>query len=151
MTTLAINTTRFGELTFEQADLVTFINGIVGFPDCRQFVLIQHKEDSPYRWLQSVDDGSIAFLVVDPSTHVPEYAPNMPQTVAVQLGMNDDTPRLVYTIVTIPRGRPHEMTINLAGPIVINAESGQAVQVVLEDDAYAIRHRVFNEATQAAA
>ena len=151
MTKLAINTTRFGELEFEQADLVTFLNGIVGFPDSRQFVLIQHKEGTTYRWLQSTDDGAIAFLLVDPSTFVPEYAPQMPQTVAVQLGMNEETPRLVYTIVTIPRGKPHEMTINLAGPIVVNAETGQAVQVVLEDEAYAIRHRVFPEGAQAAA
>ena len=151
MTTMAINTTRFGELEFEQADQVTFFSGIVGFPDLRQFVLIQHKEDSPYRWLQSTEDGAVAFLVVDPSAHVTGYAPQMPQTVAVQLGMNQETPRLVYTIITIPRGRPHEMTVNLAGPIVVNAETGQAVQVVLEDEAYAIRHRVFPEGAEAAA
>jgi flagellar assembly factor FliW len=149
MTTLAINTTRFGELTFEPADLVTFVGGIVGFPDLRQFVLIQHQEGSSYRWLQSVDDGSVAFLVVDPSDFVPDYAPEMPQNAALQLGLDADTPRLVYTIVTIPRGRPHDMTVNLAGPVVVNANTGQAVQVVLEDERYPIRHRMFTN--QAAA
>lgn len=148
MTTLAIKTTRFGELSFEKDDLVTFVGGIVGFPDLRQFVLIQHQE-GPYRWLQSVDDGSVAFLVVDPGQFVPGYAPEMPQNVALQLGLAVDTPRLVYTIVTIPRGRPQEMTVNLAGPVVVNAETGQAVQVVLEDERYPIRHRVFT--AQAAA
>lgn len=149
MTTLAIKTTRFGELAFEKDDLVTFVGGIVGFPDLRQFVLIQHQEGSPYRWLQSVDDGSVAFLVVNPTEFVPGYAPEMPQNAALQLGLAEDTPRLVYTIVTIPRGRPDEMTVNLAGPVVVNAETGQAVQVVLEDERYPIRHRVF--ASQAAA
>lgn len=151
MTTTMIKTTRFGELEFEQADVVSFAHGIVGFPQLKSFVLIQHKDDSPYRWLQSVDDGGFAFLVVDPGVHAPDYSPRMPSSVATHLNLSEDTPRLVYTIVTIPRGRPQEMTINLAGPIVINGETGAAVQVVLEDEAYAIRHRVFSGEAEAAA
>jgi flagellar assembly factor FliW len=43
------------------------------------------------------------------------------------------------------------MTVNLAGPLVVNAESGQAVQIVLDDEAYPIRFRVFDQQTESAA
>jgi len=93
--------------------------------------------------LQSVEQGEIAFLVIDPAHYVSDFAPVMPEKLANELKLTEETPRLVYTIVTIPRGKPEEMTLNLAGPLVINAESGQARQIVIEDDAFPIRFRVF--------
>ncbi|MCA0360315.1 MAG: flagellar assembly protein FliW [Armatimonadetes bacterium] len=138
-----IETTRFGALEFTTEDVVEFSDGLVGFPDVKRFVLIQHKEGSPYRWLQSLDLGDLAFLVVDPAVYVSEYAPDMPRSFADSLQMQEDTPRLVYTIVTIPRGRPEEMTLNLAGPIVINLATQRAAQIVLEDDRFPIRFSVF--------
>ena len=151
MTKLAIQTARFGTIEVEPADLVVLSSGLIGFPDLRQFVLIRHSETGPYRWLQSVDDGNFAFLVVDPAEIVQNYGPQMPHWVASTLNLGRDTARLVYTVVTIPRGRPQEMTVNLAGPIVVNAETGQSVQIVLDDEAYPIRQRVFPEACEEAA
>lgn len=151
MTSLAVNTTRFGQIEVETSDIVTFASGLAGFPQLHQFVLIQHKEGSPYRWMQSLDEGAIAFLVVDPQEVVTDYAPKMPEWAAAALNLVEDTPRLVYTIVTIPHGRPREMTINLAGPVVINGATGQAVQIVLEEDKFPIRQRVFPDDESAAA
>jgi len=37
------------------------------------------------------------------------------------------------------------MTLNLAGPLVINAAERIGRQIVLEDKAYPVRHRVFNQ------
>jgi len=151
-TTLAIDTARFGRIEFESGDIVTFAGGLLGFPALHRFVLIQHREGSAFRWMQSLEDSKIAFLVVDPGNYLADYAPMMPEATAKTLELTEDTPRLVYTIVTIPRGKPEEMTLNLAGPLVINAETGQAHQIVIEDDAFPIRYRVFaeNEKTQAA-
>ncbi|MBX3111117.1 MAG: flagellar assembly protein FliW [Fimbriimonadaceae bacterium] len=147
----AVQTTRFGLVPYAAADVVTFTHGLLGFPGLRDFVLVNHKDDSPFRWLQSVEDGDTAFLVVDPANYVADYAPEMPPHDAEAVGADAETPVLVYTIVTIPRGRPTDMTINLAGPIVINAATGKAVQVVVEGDAYPIRHRVFPESASEAA
>jgi len=137
-----ISTTRFGVLEFENLDVVTFPTGILGFPSCRRFVLVAHKEDSPFRWLQSVDDGALAFLVVDPATFFPDYAPEMESSDAAYLQLSEETPRLVYTMVTIPKGLPESMTVNLAGPIVINAETRYAKQIVLADEGYGTKHPV---------
>lgn len=143
----AIETTRFGKVDYAAEDVVRFEHGLLGFEDKREFVLIQHKE-TPYRWLQSVEDGPLAFLVVDPGLFLADYAPEVPTSLADELGLTEESPRLVYTIVTIPQGKPQEMTLNLAGPILVNAESGQAKQVVLDTEEYPLKHRVFPEASK---
>ncbi|MCU0315181.1 MAG: flagellar assembly protein FliW [Fimbriimonadaceae bacterium] len=145
MTMTAFSTTRFGTIECTDEDIVTFKDGLLGFPQLRQYVLIQHKEGSPFRWMQSLEEGGVAFLVIDPTHYVSDYAPEIPDRTAEKVNLTTETPCLVYTIVTIPKGRPEDMTLNLAGPLVINGLSGEAVQVVLEDDSYPIRHKVFSE------
>lgn len=146
-----IDTTRFGQIEVEAADIVSFPSGVLGFPETKRYVLIEHQPDSPYRWMQSADEAHLAFLVTDPGNFVPDYAPEMPAKDAEALKLNEDTPRLVYTIVTIPSGNPREMTLNLAGPVVINAADRIGRQIVLEDSAYPVRHRAFGPEKEGAA
>jgi flagellar assembly factor FliW len=150
MTTVKFLTSRFGEVTYDEHDIVTFPEGLVGLPELKRFVLVRHRDDSQFRWLQSLDDGDVAFLVVDPSVYVHDYAPDMPSHVQNFLSLDDETPVLVYTVCTIPNGQPKAMTLNLAGPIVVNAASGQAMQVVLEDERYPVRFPAFRLESSAA-
>lgn len=149
--TQQLESTRFGALEFTAEDIIHFPGGLAGFENRRDFVLVEHGPDSPYQWLQSVEAGDLAFLLVEPGLFVPDYAPEMPMRAVKTLELEETTPRVVYTIVTIPRGRPRDMTLNLAGPIVINAETRQAVQIILEGDEHPVRRRAFPEAEQAAA
>lgn len=145
-----LQTSRFGTIEFDAEDVVSFREGLVGLPQLKDFVLLQHREDSPFRWLQSLDDCGLAFLVVDPGNYVSNYAPDMPESASVALELDDSTPVLVYTICTIPNGKPREMTLNLAGPIVINAETREARQLVLEDTSCPVRFSVFSQNEKAA-
>lgn len=148
MSTQQLTTGRFGQIEYSAEDVVTMLDGVLGFPEFRQYLILQHKEGSPFRWLQSVDEPRLSFLVVDPCNFVPDYAPVMEIRHAQDLNLAEDTPRLVYTIVTIPQGKPEELTLNLAGPIVINAETRSAKQIVLEDSAYSIKYSPNAQATQ---
>lgn len=144
MTSTQIITPRFGAIEFLNEDVVSFPEGILGFADKREFLLLQHRDGSPFRWLQSLDDPSLAFLVVPPEEFIENYAPVISDEDAASVGLSEDTPRLVYTIVTIPQGKPEEMTINLAGPIVINAISRVARQLVLQSEGYAVKQRILD-------
>lgn len=141
---MTLQTPRFGTLEFESEDVITFDDGLIGFPEARQFVLLNHKPDSPFRWLQSVDDPALAFLVATPESFVPDYAPEISQDQADRLQLKESTPTIVFTTVAIPAGKPEEMTINLAGPLIVNADARKARQIVLEDSAYTVKHRVFH-------
>lgn len=143
---MTLTGTRFGDLEVAEQDTIAFPDGLIGFPTAKRFVIICPKAESPFRWLQSLDEPALAFLVTDPANYVPDYAPEISLGAARRLALNEETPRLLLTTVNIPRGKPEAMTLNLAGPIVVNAETRTASQIVLEDGAYTIKHRVFPEA-----
>jgi flagellar assembly factor FliW len=125
--------------------VITFPEGLVGFQDYTQFVLICPKEGSQFRWLQSVEDPNVAFLSTVPFQYVPDYSPVIPSKAAKSLGLGKEAQPLVFVTVSIPRGRPEDMTLNLAGPIIINPETRKGKQVILENDSYSVRHRAFSE------
>lgn len=141
---MTINTVRFGPIEFEEEDILLFPEGILGFEDCTRYVVLRHGEKGVFLWLQSLDRPDVAFLVADPASFEPNYAPEMPPGVAHLLKLSADTPRLVYAILSIPPGKPQQMTANLAGPIVINVVERLACQVVVEDGAWSTKHPVFD-------
>jgi flagellar assembly factor FliW len=146
---LELKNTRFGDIEFSENDVVVFPKGLVGLVGYRSFVIVTIDEASPFRWLQSCDDAGFAILITDPSIYVLGYAPKPRLRDLEEIGLEsiesiDGAPKpfLVVT-VTIPEGRPLEMTLNLMGPIVINPESRLATQLVLDDETYTTKHRVF--------
>jgi flagellar assembly factor FliW len=135
--------TRFGDIEFGPNDVLFFKQGLIGFPNLQEFVLISHKDDSPFRWLQSVQETSMAFLCAVPQHFVPEYNPDLSTSVVEALKLEEDTDRYVLTTASIPKGQPDGMTLNLAAPILVNANTRSALQFVLDDEAYTVKHRVF--------
>jgi len=138
-----VATSRFGAIDIEPEDVISVPDGILGFPTSTQYVVIEHRPGSVFRWLQSIDEPTVAFLVADPASLVSDFALELDSQTASSLQLDEETPCLVYTIATIPKGKPEETTINLAGPIVVNVANRTARQLVLEDPAYAIRHPVM--------
>ena len=147
---MVTSTTRFGEVSYEEDDCIHVVDGMLGFPDQRRYVLIQHREGSPFRWLQSLDDPGLAFLVVSPGDLFANYGPSVPDEHTGCIGLTAEDPILVYVVVTIPPGNPQDMTVNLAGPIIINPRNRMARQVVVDDVCYGTKHRVIGEAKEPA-
>jgi len=132
---MTLTGTRFGTIEYQSNDVFRFDEGLIGFPMLQEFVFLEHKPDSPFRWLQSVEEPALAFLVTDPHRFVPDY------TLRVQ-----QESEVVLATVAIPAGRPMDMTLNLAGPLVLDATNQRGRQVVLDDGSYTVKHRVFAEA-----
>jgi flagellar assembly factor FliW len=143
---MTIETARFGLIEYQIEDVVTLPAGLIGLPTMCEFLIVQHREGSPFRWLQSLDDPSMAFLVADPTALVASYAPIISDADADALEIDETKPVALLTTVSIPSGQPQEMTLNLAAPIVINLLTRCGKQVVLDEEAYTMRHRVFPEA-----
>jgi len=140
---MTIQGTRFGDIEYSADDVIAFPDGIIGFPDLHSYLLLNHKPNTPFRWLQSIEQPTLAFLVAFPEVLIPEYAPEIDDSVARELQITAETPKLLLTTVSIPAGRPNDMTTNLLGPVIINGATMVGKQVVLQDDAYTVRHRVF--------
>lgn len=136
--------TRFGTVEFDGADVLTLEGGLVGLPDLSRFVILETKPGSPFSWLQSLDEPSMAFLVADPGRYVPDYEGEVVRRCA-EIG-----DAAVLVTATVPPGQPHDTTLNLSGPIVVDATTRKGKQMVLDDAAYTTRYRVFPQAEPAA-
>ena len=140
---MVITDTRFGSITIEEQDVLTFADGMVGFVEVTQFVLLNLGDNSPFRWLQSVQRPELAFLLADPDRYVDGYHPLLQPADCQELSIQSESPYLIFVTANIPRGKPQDLTLNLAAPVVINPNKRLGKQVVLEDQAYTVRHRVF--------
>ncbi|HOO38145.1 MAG TPA: flagellar assembly protein FliW [Deltaproteobacteria bacterium] len=142
---MEINTVRFGTIPVQEDKVLTFPKGILGFSNNKQFVLFPHTEGSPFFWLQSVDDGSLAFVVMNPQLVKKDYSINIEENVLEELDAKGTSDLDVMCIVTIPHNQPQKMTINLLGPIIINADKRCALQIVCTEETYSHRHPVLAE------
>ncbi|MGO9146793.1 MAG: flagellar assembly protein FliW, partial [Desulfomonilia bacterium] len=119
---MEIETLRFGKIPIQEDKVITFPRGILGFAKNKQYILFPHSEGSPFFWLQSVEDGELAFVVMNPRLVKADYSVDVDENVMNELDVKQEAELEVVCIVTIPRQDPKHMTINLLGPIIINAQ-----------------------------
>ncbi len=132
---MKLNTSRFGELEVNKEKIIHFPSGLVGLPDMKGFILIDHK-DTTVKWLQSVDDPDIAFIVISPDLVVAEYSLELDSSVKKFIEIENDED---LAILVTMRVDGDDVIANFQGPIVINSRLLKGVQVVLEkaDRSYA--------------
>ena len=142
---MKINTSRFGEVEIQPESQISMPGGLIGFPDHRSFVIIKHKPESPFLWLQSATDPELAFVIVDPRLFKPDYeVPLTPRLLNMMKAESVEEVSL-FVIVTIPAGRPDAMTANLLGPLVFNASQRLVRQIVVENEDYSHRHPILTD------
>lgn len=108
---------------------VRFPNGILGFEQIKDYLLVANPAEQPFAWLKVADDAGLAFVVIDPFLVARDYYPNIPQADVAFLGLKSAEDAMLLAIVTIhDNGRA---TMNLKGPIVINRHTHTGKQVIL--------------------
>ncbi len=113
--------------------------GLLGFEDLKKFSLVGRPQEAPFLWLEVQDDSGIAFLVVPPDRVVSDYRPDVPPTDTSFLGLRKPKEAIVFNIVTL--SADGQATVNLKGPIVINARTRVGKQVVPNNAAqYSSQH-----------
>ncbi len=144
---MQIETARFGAIDIDEARVLTFPGGLPGFEARRRFLLVPHgRGDGPFEWLQSVEDGSLAFLAMRPHQIFPAYQPRVPVAELEAIGLDKGGPTpVLYTLLTVPAGDPAGITANLLAPVVINPDARLARQVLVGGDEYGLRHRLLPE------
>ncbi len=134
---MLIRTRRFGPLEVEEDKVITFEQGLLGFPNRQQFTLLHTTPDPIFYWLQSLDDPELAFVVCEPREFVPDYQVAVRAEEVAGLHLADPADAQVLVIVNKVDG---ELTGNLLGPVVLNPHTRRARQLVLTDKRYGTRH-----------
>ena len=112
--------------------VLSFPDGIPGFPQARGFVLDDLAADGPFRLLRSTDVDDLELVVGHPWPFFTDYAPEIGEEDQRDLGIEVPEDAVVFCAVTLPDddGPP---TMNLLGPFVVNRHTGVGRQVVLDD------------------
>lgn len=134
------------ELEFDDSLVITMPQGLMGFPDSKRFCILElDDEGSPFKWFHDIDDTSIALLITDPYQFFPEYHPNILQTHIAELKIDEiEEDLMVFTIVKVSKGGVEAFT-NLRAPVIVNAKTKTARQIILDQDEYAVKTTIFKQ------
>ena len=141
---MKLTTRIFGEVELEDSKIISFPNGIIGFPDLKRFTLMydEEKGSDTIKWLQSIDEPSFAMPVMDPLIVCPDYKPDVDVSIIDAVGDIKDDDLLVLVTVTVPHDL-RQMTVNLMGPFIINVKNMKAVQSIVDNEDYPVKFPIY--------
>lgn len=143
---MRIETKIFGEIEISDDKVITFQEGIIGFPDLKRFALLHDEEkgtQAGIRFLQSLDEPGFAMPVMDPLVVKPDYDPEVDDELLAGAGNITEDNLLVLVTATIP-GDLTKMSVNLQGPFVINIEENKGCQIILDSGEYPVKFPVYD-------
>jgi len=139
-----INTVRFGKIIISQGEKINFPEGLLGFSQYTDFCLVDPQDDTLILWLQSIQEPSLAFPVLEPKIFYPSYIVRLSALELRQLQLSNINESVVFSVITIPSDVT-QMTANLKAPLAVNLKNQIGRQVVLQENEYSIRFEMFKE------
>jgi flagellar assembly factor FliW len=138
-----LETSRFGKVTYKKGDIILMVKGLLGFEDYKQFILVSPEDQDPFKWLQSIDDHSLAFLVIAPLLVKIDYKVEISSKDLTLLEAKNGKDLLTYLLVAIPNGQIEKITANLQAPIIINRSNLRALQLIISESGYFPQFPIF--------
>ncbi|NMC31978.1 MAG: flagellar assembly protein FliW [Veillonellaceae bacterium] len=139
---MIVQSTRFGELDVPDGQILDFPQGVLGFPAEKRFALMEYKTDSPFYLLQSLADADLTFLMINPFAFFNDYEFAMDDALMAEIGVTADNPPSVFNIATV-KDKIENMTVNLAGPVLVNLRDRKAAQWVIEKTVFPTKYALF--------
>ncbi len=145
---MLVKTTRFGEIEVEGEKIITFRDGMVGFPRLKKYFLVESSQMPLIYWLQSAEDAQIAFPLIEPWFFRRDFKPKMNEAEKISNDLSESDTTKILVVLTIPEDMAR-MTVNLKAPIIFNVNKSLAAQLVLQEKHYEVRcpaHEGFSKA-----
>ena len=146
---MEVATRDYGIVEIDESAIIRFEEGIIGFESYHDYVLLDSSDEpSPFRSLQSIEDSSLAFMLLDPFTVRPDYEVEISEDAAALLSIADNEDIAIFAIVVVP-DNIKMMSINLKAPIIINARVNKGAQYIVDKAEYSVRHYLTDEIERA--
>lgn len=141
---MRIDTKYFGNIEIGEEKIIHFENGVLGFEDYKEYTILydNEKEKSFFSWLQSIEESSLAFPIVNPFNVVENYNPQINDDMLESIGGLPDEDTIVFLMATIPED-VKQASVNMKAPLIINASSRKGVQIIVEGQEYEIKHKLL--------
>lgn len=127
---------------------LSFVRPLPGFGDLRRFVLVELPVEQPAEGaepvlfeLRSLEEPAVRFLAAVPTAFFPDYAFDLDEDDCAELGLTDEADALVLVLLTMGQDAA-ATTANLLAPVVVNARTRQAAQVILSGSDWPVRAAV---------
>jgi flagellar assembly factor FliW len=125
MSPLTIESSRFGTLEIAEDAVIEFPTGLVGLGG-RRYTIVAPDPESPFRWLQSVDDPSLALPIANPLQFFADYEIELSDADLARVGAD----AAEVWVVVRAASELSDFSANLHAPIVI--ANGRGHQVINE-------------------
>ena len=137
---MQLNTKHFGLIEYQEDEVIVFSEGIPGLGEDQRFLLLSDAPGDLFCWLQSVEDGDLALVLIDVPQIKPDYDPQIDKDILIEMG----EPLVCYNVAVVPEDI-EQMRVNLKAPILINSSLRTGRQVISGNDEYSVRHYIFEE------
>lgn len=136
---MKLQTAYFGEINYEESDLVFFPEGLYGFSHLKYYIPLPLDDgEGTLLSLQSTEEPEISFVIINPFAICPEYTPCLSSEDMKKLSLSSSE-HASYYIICVMKENLLNSTVDLRCPIVVNPENRNAVQVILEDSKFQFR------------
>lgn len=106
-------------------------DGLGGFENAKEYILYSNNREAPLIWLESKTVSNLSFVTVDPFLFFPDYRPEFEDQDLEFLEIENPDDLFILCIGNFLNHSSHNMTINMAAPILINWSTGKGKQVVI--------------------
>lgn len=124
---MKIQNEQFGEINFEEDSVIKFEDGLLGFEELKEFLLIS-EEEGLFLWLTSIDEPEIIF---------PIFSINV-----LQEKLETTESYEPFGIVKLDK-EPENVTINLKAPVFINQVEKKGYQKLIDNEANVVDYPLF--------
>jgi len=112
---------QFGDLDYDENMVIHFAEGLFGFEQYRNFIIVHDVDSEPFRWLVSVENADLSFPMLEPGMILPGYEGH--------LGKDSE----IWVLAAL-KPNVQQSTVNLRSPIVIDRRSYEGQQIILDDE-----------------
>lgn len=142
---MLVKTVKFGDIEVEESRIFDFVMPIIGFNDLTKYTILDPNKDTLFKWLQSVEEPSLAFPIISVAALNYDYSVDLSDNVINALEIKNAESLLVMNITSIPQDNPRGTTINLLAPLIFNLDTQKAGQIVLSGSGYDISYPMFKK------
>ncbi|AJI23897.1 flagellar assembly protein FliW [Priestia megaterium] len=139
---MKISTSYHGDIEIDNQQTLTFNQGIPGFLEETEFVILPLPEAEAFQVLQSIQTKEVAFIITDPFQFFLDYDFQLEPQEIEKLQLQQVEDAAVYVLLTMSNS-VEKITANLQAPVIINTKKQLAKQVILMNTAYETKHRLF--------
>ena len=143
---MVAKTKLFGEIDINDEKVILFEQGLIGFENLKKFAILfdaDHADQRNISWLQSLEEPTLAFPIIDPFLIREDYNPEIEDSGLATLGDLKEEDLNVLVTLSVPKDIK-QMSCNLKAPIIINVETRKGAQLIAENNDYPVKYYIYD-------